>query len=256
MTSSALNKARILKANPQTAARVLFMRNLGRKYRKETDSIEEDLKNRLVEIEKEVLERAALMMEEIKKEVNEKTKKGDPGAPGAKGDPGKAGPPGPPGKPGKEGAPGEDADEEVIIRRILNEIRLPEVPTLETIVALALKRIEEKKLTVADIEGLREVLAKIQQNINTVKQRKSSGGGSGGGGMGNPTHQQFSGNGVTTSFTLTHNVAANGTAVFGCRYQGQTLYLGDQYTISGKTLTMVGFIPEDGTKIEITYIRT
>jgi len=78
---------------------------------------------------------------------------------------------------------------------------------------------------------------------------------SGGGGMGLPVHDQFDGDGSTTSFTLTSNVAAGGLAVFGCRYEGQVQHLGDQYTISGKTLTFT-FVPENGTKIEISYIRT
>src|SRR3990167_107714 len=100
---------------------------------------------------------------------------------------------------------------------------------------------------IKSVENLSEELANLKKRpIQT--QIKS-------GGKGNPQHEQFDGNGVTTSFTLGYNVAARGTAVFGCRYQGQTLYLNDQYTISGKTLTMVGFTPEDGTKIEITYIR-
>jgi len=50
--------------------------------------------------------------------------------------------------------------------------------------------------------------------------------------MGLPVHDQFSGDGSTTAFTLTSNVAAGGLAVFGCRYEGQVQHLGDQYTVS------------------------
>lgn len=118
-----------------------------------------------------------------------------------------------------------------------------EIPEPETPDEIVDKVITSKKLIpVSKISGLREALAVPR-------------GGSRGGGMGNVVHDQFTGNNSTTSFTLSDKVAGSGNAVFACRYQGQVLYLGDQFTISGKTLTVVGFTPATGTKIEVTYIR-
>jgi len=168
----------------------------------------------------------------------------------------------------RDGIDGKNVDETIIVRKVLRQIAKPrdgKDADVDKIIDEVIKRIpaseieidtpeqtvekvnKAKGVMIESVQNLAEELANIKKRpIQT--QIKS-------GGMGNPQHEQFDGNGVTTSFTLGYNVAARGTAVFGVRYQGQTLYLGDQYTISGKTLTMVGFTPEDGTKIEITYIR-
>ena len=76
----------------------------------------------------------------------------------------------------------------------------------------------------------------------------------GGGGMGNWTHQQFSTSASTTSVTLSNNVAANGTALL-VRYQGQLLFHGSQYTISGKVITFT-FTLDNSTTVDATYVRT
>lgn len=146
---------------------------------------------------------------------------------------------------------GKDADVDLIIGEVIRRIPASKIMPLDTPKQIVEKVNDNKGVLIESIENLPEELEAIKRRI--VKE-SAKGGGSGG--MGKPMHEQFSGNGVITSFTLSYNVAANGTAVFGCRYQGQTLYLGDQFTISGKTLAMVGFIPDDGTKIEITYLRT
>lgn len=104
-----------------------------------------------------------------------------------------------------------------------------------------------EKVDIKVIKGLEKWLKGIKENIREKK-------GGGGGGMGNVVHEQFTGDGVTTSYTLASNIAGNGNAVIGCRYEGQVQFLGDQFTISGRTLTMT-FTPVEGTKIEITYIR-
>lgn len=106
----------------------------------------------------------------------------------------------------------------------------------------------ENVLDVKVLKGLKPILKSIQESMRAVSK-------GGGGGMGLPVHEQFDGDGSTTEFTLSYNVAASGNAVMACRYQGQVQHLGDQYTISGKTLTFT-FTPANGTKIEITYIRT
>lgn len=163
----------------------------------------------------------------------ERGEKGDNGE-SVVGERGKSGVDGRDGRDGKEGKQGKDGKDGSpdTARQVVEKVNKNKGVLIESVTNLAEELIAMKKRLV----------------------RETARGG--GGGMGKPVHDQFSGNGVDTVFTLTSNVAANGTAVFGVRYQGQTLYLGDQYTISGKTLTMVGFIPDEGTKIEISYIRT
>jgi len=78
-----------------------------------------------------------------------------------------------------------------------------------------------------------QITALLSPQIEEIKKElreTSPKRGGGGGGMGLPVHDQFSGDGSTTAFTLTSNVAAGGLAVFGCRYEGQVQHLGDQYT--------------------------
>ena len=130
---------------------------------------------------------------------------------------------------------------------IITEVAKYETPDQ---IAVKLNTLEEK-VDIKVIKGLEKWMKGIRENI----REKKGGGGSGGGGMGNVVHQQFNGDGVTTSFTLSSEVAGGGNAVIGCRYEGQVQYLGDQFTISGRTLSMT-FTPLEGTKIEITFIRT
>ncbi len=141
-----------------------------------------------------------------------------------------------PGKDGVDGKGGKDGKDGI------------EIKPLE--VAEKLNTLEEK-VDFKVIKGLGKMLENLRRSIREGKRL----GGSGGGGMGNFVNQQFDGDGATTQFTLSSNVANSGNAVIGVRYEGQMQYLGDQFTISGKTLTML-FTPEADTKIEITYIRS
>ena len=104
----------------------------------------------------------------------------------------------------------------------------------------------EKTLPLSKIDGLEKELAVIKQ----IKGRK----GGGGGGMGNWVHQQFSTSSSTTSITLSSNVAANGTALL-LRYQGQVLFHGSQYTVSGKVITFT-FTLDNSTTVDATYVRS
>ena len=102
----------------------------------------------------------------------------------------------------------------------------------------------EKTLPLSKIDGLEKELAIIKQ----TKRQKG-----GGGGMGNWVHQQFSTSSSTTSITLSSNVAANGTALL-LRYQGQVLFHGSQYTVSGRVITFT-FTLDNSTTVDATYVR-
>ena len=114
------------------------------------------------------------------------------------------------------------------------------------------KIIAEKLNTLKDvvendvIKGLTNLINNLRQSIRENKK---------GGGMGNAIHETFLGDGLTTSFLLSSNVAASGNAIW-IRYQGQTLVHTEHYTISGKSLSLVGITPATGTSIDVTYIRT
>lgn len=64
-------------------------------------------------------------------------------------------------------------------------------------------------------------------------------------------HQKFSTSSATTSSTLTHRVA--GGVCIWLRYNGQMLHYGDQYTVSGTTITYT-FTLDDSSVVEATYI--
>ena len=83
-----------------------------------------------------------------------------------------------------------------------------------------------------------------------VRAKKDSGGG---GGMGNWIHQSFSTDSSTTIITFSQNIAANGFALLAF-YNGQYIFRGTHYTQSGRILTLL-FNPQDGTNIDIAYVR-
>lgn len=172
------------------------------------------------------------------------------------------------GEEGKQGKQGKKGDSYILTNRDKDEIASKiDVPIVEKIT----EKIEVLKPVVTE-KAIYEPAKKIAEKLNTLEEeveikvikgletrlrglkesiRENS---SRGGGMGNVVHEQFTGDNSTTQFTLLSEVAGNGNAVIGCRYEGQMQYLGDQFTISGRTLTMT-FTPVLGTKIEITYIR-
>lgn len=153
-----------------------------------------------------------------------KGEKGDPGYTPKKGKDYFDGEKGENGKPGKNGSP--DTPEQTVDK--VNKA--------------------SNLITLSKIAGLLEELNTIKQ---TVRERR--GGGGGGGGMGEPQHQTFTGDGSTTQFTLTYNVAANGNAAW-IYYNGQFLVKTTHWTISGKTISLT-FTPEDAQSLDVTYIR-
>lgn len=144
---------------------------------------------------------------------------------------------------------GEDADPEEVIQEVLERLPKPvdgKTPTKKDILALL-------KPLIADFEArfdrkFNTALRTIQANAKGQKQAPQ------GGGMGNWVHQSFTISSATTTKSLTYNVAAGGMAHL-CRYQGQMLAYGVQYTISGKIITLL-FTPEDSTVLDVTYVRT
>lgn len=108
----------------------------------------------------------------------------------------------------------------------------------------------ENAIDMKVIIGLQEMFANIQRVFN----RREKGGGLSGGGMGNWEHQRTAISSITTTVTLSYNVAAGGLAHIA-RYNGQVIDLDTDYSINGKTITLL-FTPDDGTIFSIAYVRT
>ncbi len=108
----------------------------------------------------------------------------------------------------------------------------------------------KKKITQSSIEGLDKTFAVINRSI------REKGGGSGGGGMGNVQHESKSLTSASTSVTTNYKIAGNGYAIWAY-YQGQLVVRGNHYTVASdlKTLNLT-FTPQDGTFIDLVYIRT
>lgn len=149
---------------------------------------------------------------------------------------------------------GKDADENSIVERIAE--RLPKMeqleknlPVLGTAIRDALELlIGEERLKIEAIDGLREELDELK------KQGKVGGGGSSQMAVAHwPIHETFTMNGSDTTVTLQQGIAAQGTAIYGARYNGQVLDLTTHYTVNGNKITFVGFTPEADTIFSITY---
>jgi len=108
---------------------------------------------------------------------------------------------------------------------------------------------EEERLDPRIIRGFQKLL----EDIEELKNRPS-------GGSVNlspvhwPRHEVFTMDGIATFVSLVEGVGAEGTAIFGVRYQGQTLDLGENYTVNGNKITFVGFVPDAGTIISVSYM--
>ena len=171
--------------------------------------------------------------------------KGDKGdsIAGPKGERGEAGPEG---SQGERGEDGKDANPEDVVPLVIKKLPKPEELKAEKI-AEKLNTLEEK-IDRKVIRGLDRELSVMKQNI-----RAKTGKQIGGGGMGNVVEFQFTGDGSTTSFTLSGTVAAGGKAIVA-HYQGQYIHRGTHFTISGSTLATT-FTADDGTIIEGWFIR-
>ena len=139
---------------------------------------------------------------------------------------------------------GKDAKPEDVVPLVLE--KLPPMKELKPDEVVEKINTAEKKVLLSSIEGLVEMFANIKRTL----VRKESGGG----GMGLPVPQTFTGDGSTTSFTLSNNVAAGGRAIW-VYYNGQWLVPTTHFTISGKTISLT-FTPENNTSIDVLYFRT
>lgn len=218
----------------------------------EFDLIKEILE-RMVEAfgQQKVLSLTDEVIKQIKGETGDKGETGEQGDRGFTGGQGNTGETGKDGKKGRaglngllgeKGKQGEKGDSGISGKNSNPDSPLDITKKLNTL---------KEKVDIEVIKGLLKRLNSLEKIIQDTKRIAKSGGG---GGQGNVIHDQFDGDGSTTSFTLSNNVAGAGQAVYACRYEGQVQFLGDQYTISGKTLNFT-FTPELNTKIEITYSR-
>lgn len=105
---------------------------------------------------------------------------------------------------------------------------------------------EADKLVIDAVKGLRQELIKLA--------KKSGGGGASMPVAHWPIHETFTMNGTDTTVTLQQAIGAQGTAIFGLRYQGQVLDLTTHYTVDGNKITFVGFTPEANTTISVSYM--
>src|SRR3990167_9208291 len=243
------------------------LKNPDQFFAKQFKQLLEEFKEELEELKQQKDELLAIdkeeIIDEILKEVksnlkdekflkvfdNIRGKDGEQGLKGDKGDRGDRGLQGIPSKDGKDGKTGKDGEqgfrgEKGLIGETGKSGKDGSPDTPEEIAKKLNKTEESVKISV--IKGLETYLKKLGQSI----QQKTKGGG----GMGLPIHQTFACNGVLTSFTLSNNVAANGNAAW-IYYQGQFLVKTTHWAISGKILSLT-FTPENGTNIDITYIRT
>ena len=107
---------------------------------------------------------------------------------------------------------------------------------------------DEEKIDPRSIRGLAEL-------IEEVKKLKTKAGGSSQLLVNHwPIHESFTMDGVATTVTLQQAPAAQGTAIFGLRYQGQNQVYGTDYTVNGNKITFVSFVPEADTIIDISYM--
>jgi chromosome segregation ATPase len=149
---------------------------------------------------------------------------------------------------------GLDADEEKILQRLTE--RLPKIEEIENKLPSLGERIRdslellqgEERLNVEAIDGLKELLEELTKKVSKA------------GGSSQllinhwPRHEQFTMDGVATTVTLAEGVAAQGTAIFGVRWQGQTLDMTTHYTVDGNKITLVGITPSSGDIISVTYM--
>lgn len=106
---------------------------------------------------------------------------------------------------------------------------------------------EKEKQSIDSIGFLRGELNKLDKSISNVYSGRS-------GGMFGMKQMRmvsfsFSGNDVTTVFYLPKEPGAKGYAIWAY-YQGQHLQLGTHFTVTNKTFTCVGFVPQTGSVIE------
>jgi hypothetical protein len=155
----------------------------------------------------------------------------------------------------KDGENGKDADTTALLKELAKRIpKIEEIenklPVLGQPIRDSLELLEEgDRLKIEAVDGLREELDAIK------KQAKKSGSGAVALPVSHwPIHETFTMDGIATTVTLREAIAAQGTAIFGARYNGQVLDLTTHYTVDGNKITFVGFTPEVDTIFSITYL--
>ena len=131
----------------------------------------------------------------------------------------------------KEVKDGQDADESIIIEKVLERIPKPKDGEPGNDVDPAI------------VEGLQNELKLLKEEISKIPRKPI-----GGFKMLRLAEFSFYGDGATTAFTLPHAPAGHGKAVFAF-LNGQQIQYGKQFTISGKTLTTT-FVMEATDTIE------
>src|SRR3990167_576514 len=202
----------------------------------------------------EIKQEAEQEIEELKdelsaslEEITSKTFKGDRGEKGDKGDRGEKGDSiqGLPGKNGKDGKngnngiDGKDGKNGNDGKSGKDGIELKPQEIVSKLESLE----GSSRLSKSAIKGLEESLPLLSKNIQESKK-------GGGGGMGNIQHESFNVSSATTTLTTSYKIAGNGTAIMGVFYNGQQIFYGTHYTISGKIINLQ-FTPEDDTTITI-----
>lgn len=163
----------------------------------------------------------------------------------------------------EDGKDAEEVDTEELAMSVYDMLleKIPQIEEIEKDIPKLGQEIRNAlELLVGDERLKIDAIKDLREELDDIK--KSVKGGNLGGGAGAslalaswPIHEAFTMDGILTSVTLTGGgVGAGGNACI-VRYQGQTLDMTSQYTVNGNTITLVGFVPESGTTISITYWR-
>lgn len=113
-----------------------------------------------------------------------------------------------------------------------------------------------EKVNTAEQKILQEAVKDLPKDLKEIRDeiKKKGGGGKGGGGVGQVQHERTNISSATTTVSTSFNIAGNGLALFAF-YNGQEISRGTEYTVSGKTITLL-FTPQDSTVFEVIYWRT
>lgn len=148
----------------------------------------------------------------------------------------------------KSGVDGKDADEEAILQKAIDYLTT-NLPMFAQAYRDGLETLQgEERIKIEAIDGLKETLEDLTKKV------KKAGGSSQMLVNHWPIHESFTMDGVATTVTLSQAPGAAGNAIFGVRYQGQTLDMTTHYTVSGNKITLVGITPSSGDIISVTYM--
>lgn len=166
------------------------------------------------------------------------------------------------GDTGDKGADGKNPDPNVVAKIVMKQ-----VPKADAVADMVMERIPKPKevspkqmargletltgderLDKSAIKGLSEEFTGIQRQIR--EQR-----GGGGGGIGNFQHETKNVSSATTSITTNYKIGGGGFAVWAF-YEGALIVRGTAYTVNADHKTLpLQFVPDDGTHIDIIYVR-